>query len=192
VGLWAARGSGLVGLSAASAIIAHAGPAGLADPGLLTVALAGALIAAVVLGAGAVAGLGARRLASALTADDLARAGARARVMPVSGSAVLPAMLACQGAAHIALLVAGVPMAGTQAGTLAVHVVAGVLAALIWLGIDRVVGRCFGQLEAAIASLLSWLRSQAEGVPAPPTADHPAGVRLGIFGLPRGPPVRPA
>ncbi len=188
IGVWVARAAGLVGLSAASAIAAHAGPAGFTDPALLSIALTGALIAAVALGAAGIAAIGARRLATALTVHDLARTGRPTRIAPLSGSAVLAAMLACQTAAHVALLLTGVPMSSSQVGTIAVHVVAAAAASAIWLAVDGLVGRSFGALEAAIVALIALLQAAAAAMASSRPSAQPVGARVGVFGLPRGPP----
>jgi hypothetical protein len=187
--VWLARAGGLVGLSAASAIAAHAGPAGFAEPGLLAVTLTGALLAAAVLVTGAIAAVGARRLAAALTVRDLQDSAPTPRISAVPAPVVVAAMLTCQGAAHVALLLAGVPMAGSQTGTLAVHVAAGLIASALWLAVDRLVGCCYGKLEAAIVALLATLRSRTVLL-SPRATVLAVGVRLGVYGLPRGPPAQ--
>jgi hypothetical protein len=110
------RAVAFAGLASASASLAHGDTR---DPGWIGVALLGAAAATMVLlAAGSLAG---RRLA---------------------GHAALPlgvlvcAMLLAQAAAHVALLVAGAPAHAGAGGTLALHVVLALLAALVVRGID--------------------------------------------------------
>jgi hypothetical protein len=135
------RAVAFAGLASASASLAHGDTR---DPGWIAVALLGAAAATVVLlAAGSLAG---RRLAGHAA-------------LPLG--ALVCAMLLAQAAAHAALLLAGAPAHAGAGGTLALHVVLALLAALVVRGIDV-------RIEAA----------QHRSGPAPTTAAAPLLERL--------------
>ena len=101
-------------LAAATAAVAHGGFATLADPGWAFAALSGAAVAALVMWRGWA--LVARRGAIQDTA---------------SLAALIPAMLAAQTAAHLALLAAGAPAHPGAQGSLALHLALAVVAAVL-------------------------------------------------------------
>jgi hypothetical protein len=135
------RAMAFAGLASASASLAHGDTR---DPRWIAVALLGAVAAtAVLLAAGSLAG---RRLTGHVA-------------LPLG--ALVAAMLLAQAAAHAALLVAGAPAHAGAGGSLALHVVLALLAALVMRGIDV-------RIEAA----------QRRRGPAPTAALEPLRQRL--------------
>jgi hypothetical protein len=108
------------GLAATSAALAHGGATALADPRWGVPALAGAAIATAVLLAG-------WRLVAA-RGEQAAEASLPALIL---------AMLVAQGAAHLVLLLSGVPAHGGATGSLALHLALAVIAAWLVHRIDR-------------------------------------------------------
>ena len=139
-------------LAAVTAAIAHGGLATLADPRWATAALSGAGVAALVMWRG-----------WALVArwgkiEDTA-----------SLAALIPAMLAAQTAAHLALLAAGAPAHPGVNGSLALHLALAVVAAVVVQLIDVQTQR------RALAVLTAPRRSEQVGRRAPA-----AGPRHGL------------
>jgi hypothetical protein len=139
-------------LAAVTAAIAHGGLATLADPRWATAALSGAGVAALVMWRG-----------WALVArwgkiEDTA-----------SLAALIPAMLAAQTAAHLALLAAGAPAHPGVNGSLALHLALAVVAAVVVQLIDVQTQR------RAMAALTAPRRSEQVGRRAPA-----AGPRHGL------------
>jgi hypothetical protein len=182
-----ARAVTLAGWSAAAALLAHGGPALLVDPRWLAVALAGSLTAA--------AGLtitGARALDRVASARSVARGDfSRSRAPGFRRApmgALFAAMLVCQGAAHVALALAGVHAAAGTTGALALHCALAALGALVMFAMESVLERLTGRLEQAVWHAIARLTAtapalhpRADWLPVPALA--PAVVR------PRGPPV---
>ena len=114
------RALSFAGLAATSAAVAHGGISAMADPAWGLPALAGAAAATAVLLAG-------WRL--------LAARGEHAG--EASLAALILAMLAAQGAAHLALLAAGTAAHAGSSGSLALHLALAVVAAWLVHRIDR-------------------------------------------------------
>jgi hypothetical protein len=153
----------VAGYSAAAAVIAHAGPSGLADPRWVAVALLGAAIAlAAVLAAGAAAVRLQSRTARVARADISAAAGPIGTFeTPLPG--LFGLFLVCQTAAHLGLLVLGTH--GSTTGSLALHVGLAMLGALVlWLG-QQWFGRQVALLAELIARLAATLRAQRRAWP---------------------------
>jgi 4-amino-4-deoxy-L-arabinose transferase-like glycosyltransferase len=106
-------------LAAVTATLAHGGLATLADPRWATAALGGAAVAALVLWRG------------------WALVARRGQVQDTASlAALIPAMLAAQTAAHLALLAAGAPAHPGAHGSLALHLALAVVAAVLVQLID--------------------------------------------------------
>ena len=136
------------GLAATSAALAHGGLAALVDPafGLPALAGAGAATAVLLFGWRIVAARGEHPAESSL-------------------AALILAMLAAQGGAHLALLAAGVGAHGGSSGSLALHLTLAVVAAWLVHRIDR------HTVERAARALRG-------GAPVrPPLLRRPAGAR---------------
>ena len=180
-----ARAAWVAGYSAAAAVIAHAGPSGLADPRWVAVALLGAAIAlAAVLAAGAAAVRLRSRTARVARADISAAAGPIGTFeTPLPG--LFGLFLVCQTAAHLALLVLGTH--GSTTGSLALHVGLAMLGALLlWLG-QQWFGRQVALLAELIARLAATLRAQRRAWPV--QRDVVAWTWRGDSLGARGPPV---
>ena len=158
-----ARAGWVAGYSAAAAVIAHAGPAGLADPMWMAVALLGAAVAlAALLAAGAAAVRLQSRKARVARADIAAAAGPIGTFeTPLPG--LFGLFLVCQTAAHLGLLLLGTH--GSTTGSLALHVGLAMLGALLlWLG-QQWFGRQVALLAELIARLVASLRSPQRAWP---------------------------
>jgi hypothetical protein len=153
-------------LAAATAAVAHGGLAALVRPGWAIPAFAGAAVATLVMWRGWV--LVARR-------GRLPAGGA-------SLASLIPAMLAAQAAAHVALLASGVPAHDGAGGSLALHLALAVLAALL---VHRIDAHTVERAARALATQLP--RSHAPPRPAP-RAVVPCG-RHARRPLGRAPPV---
>jgi len=148
-----ARAGGIAGLSAAGAVVAHAGLAGLGDARWLVVALAGAAlgVAMIALGLGAVLRL------------DRRAAGVRAGTVGPLACAIdapsLPALVAvtlvCQGGAHAALLAADVPAGTGAVASPLLHSAFAVAGALIVWALGRRLAGSSARLVRAIAARLA-------------------------------------
>jgi len=152
-------------LAAATATVAHGGLAALARPGWAIPAFTGAAVATLVMWRGWL--LVARH-------GHVAAGGA-------SLASLIPAMLAAQAAAHVALLVSGVPAHDGAGGSLALHLALAVLAALLVHRIDT------HTVERAARALAM----QFDRSPAPPRP-APRAVPRGLHArrpLGRAPPV---
>jgi hypothetical protein len=182
------QASGIAGLSAAGAVAAHAGPAGLSDGRWLVVALAGAALAV---------GTIAFALGTALALDRRAarlHPGVPTPLAHAVDAPPLPAlvaiMLVCQGCAHAALLAAGVPARTGAVASPLLHVALAVAGAVIVWSLRRRVARSSAGLVRAIAASLPRLL-QRPGASGP--APAPARIRPrsgGVHG--RAPPVATA
>jgi hypothetical protein len=149
---------GVAGLSALGAVIAHAGPAAIADRRWMAAAAAGALVAFGALTVAARVVLGFRRGARRILDGDLV-AGLECLPERLSFSALVGVTLMCQAWAHAAFLAIGVPAhAGGPEGSVALHVLLAVAAAAIIALVDRVVygaAETFARVMARAAALLS-------------------------------------
>jgi hypothetical protein len=152
-------------LAAATAAVAHGGLAALARPAWAIPAFAGALIATLVMWRGWM--LVARR-------GHVPSGGA-------SLASLIPAMLAAQAAAHVALLASGVPSHDGAGGSLALHLALAVVAALLVHRIDA------HTLERA-ARALAVRFDRRTPVPRPSPRAVPRSVH-GRRPLGRSPPV---
>jgi hypothetical protein len=159
------RALSFAALAGASAAVAHGGAAALTDPAWALPALGGAAVATAVLLAG-------WRLVAAR--------GERAA--EASLALLIPAMLVAQGAAHACLLAAGAAAHPDPSGSLALHLVLAVLAAVLVHRIDRhTVERAAGALTGPPAA-------------QPAAVRRPAATTLSCSVAPdairgRGPPV---
>ncbi len=100
--IWLARGLGVSGLSAVAAVAAHEGPAALTSGRALIVALAGASLAAMGVALLLAAAVSRYARAARVRRGDLLAARLDSATAP-GASALVAAMLVCQGAAHISL-----------------------------------------------------------------------------------------
>ena len=174
------------GWSAAAALVAHGGPALALDPRWLAVALAGSLAAAAGLAATGGRAVDRHVRLARLASGDLHAATATGYTrspMPV----LLGAMLACQGAAHLALLAAGVHAAGGQSGSLALHAGLAALGAIAMYQLEGVLERLSVRLAAAVSRVIELLTASPTplwpaALPALISVRMPGCVRL------RGPP----
>ena len=182
------QAGGIAGLSAFGTVFAHAGPGGLADRRWLAAAVLGATMA--------LAGL-VLTLKLVLTLRERAES-ARAGQLPegslsvpdsIPFSALVGAMLVCQGCAHYALLAAGAPAHDGAAGSLTLHLLLAIAAAAIVALASRAVRRAAETLASALAHALALLLSQRPRLRAPLTSEHRRLRRLagGVRG--RAPPV---
>jgi len=178
---------GIAGLSAVGTVIAHAGPGGLADRRWLAAAVLGAAMAL----AGLVLTL---KLVLALRERaESARAGRLPEgSQPVPDafpfSALVGAMLVCQGCAHYALLAAGAPAHDVLAGSLTLHMLLAIAAAAIVALASRAVRRAAETLASAIAHALALL-SERPRLRAPLASEHRRMRRLAGGARGRAPPV---
>ena len=178
----------IAALSAAAAVFAHAGPAGLQDPRWLAAAGAGAALASVAIaGAGSTALRAQARVRRLQTGD--AAAGRPLPVGRMPFPLLLLAMLTCQGAAHVGLLAFGLHASAGPAGSLTLHAVLAVAAAAMVAGLERLAARAGRSLDLAIRRFLDSLAAAAG--PRGPVAcaaarSYPAPREV----LGRAPPVR--
>jgi hypothetical protein len=165
------QAGGIAGLSAVGTVIAHAGPGGLADHRWLAAAVLGAAMA--------LAGL-VLTLKLVLAFRERAE-GARAGHLPegsqfvpdaIPFSALVGAMLVCQGCAHYALLAAGAPAHDGRAGSLTLHLLLAITAAGLIALASRAVRRAAETLASAIAYALGLLLSERPKLRAPQTSEH--------------------
>jgi hypothetical protein len=170
--IWLARGMGVSGLSAVSAVAAHEGPAALTSGRLLIVALAGASVAAV--GVGALLAVAVSRYARAarVRRGDLLAARLDAGTAP-GASALAATLLVCQGAAHVSLGLFGVAAHGGPPASLALHVAFGLVAAALMIGFERVLRAAGATLSDAIATAAGTLASGLSTRGFPPVRRQP-------------------
>ena len=182
------QAGGIAGLSAFGTVFAHAGLVGLADRRWLAAAVLGATMA--------LAGL-VLTLKLVLTLRERAES-ARAGQLPegslsvpdsIPFSALVGAMLVCQGCAHYALLAAGAPAHDGAAGSLTLHLLLAIAAAAIVALASRAVRRAAETLASALAHALALLLSQRPRLRAPLISEHRRLRRLagGVRG--RAPPA---
>lgn len=157
--IWLARGLGVSGLSAVSAVAAHEGPAALASGRPLIVALAGASAAATGIALLLAAAVSRHARAARVRRGDLLAARLDTGTAP-GASALAATLLACQGAAHLSLTLFGVTTHGGPPASLALHVVFGLAAAALMIGFERVLRAAGSTLAAAIATAAGTLASR--------------------------------
>jgi 4-amino-4-deoxy-L-arabinose transferase-like glycosyltransferase len=152
-------------LAAATAAVAHGGFAMLADPRWAIAALGGAGVAALVMWRG------------------WALVARRGEIQDTASlAALIPAMLAAQTAAHLALLAAGAPAHPGAHGSLALHLALAVVAAVLVQLIDAHTQRC------ALAALTAPRLSSEHVVRRAPAAAAPRGL-AGWHRRGRAPPL---
>lgn len=169
--IWLARGLGVSGLSAVSAVAAHEGPAALASGRPLVVALAGASAAAVGIGLLLAAAVSRHARAARVRRGDLLAARLDIGTAPGT-SALAAALLVCQGAAHASLALFGVAAHGGPPASLALHVVFGLGAATLMIAFERVLRAAGSTLADAIATAAGTLASGRSTRGYPPVR-HP-------------------
>ena len=169
--IWLARGLGVSGLSAVSAVAAHEGPAALATGRPLVVALAGASAAAAGIGLLLAAAAGRHASAARVRRGDLLAARLDTGTAP-GASALAAALLVCQGAAHVSLTLFGVAAHGGPPASLALHLVLGLGAATLMIAFERVLRAAGSTLADAIATAAGTLASGLSTRGFPPVR-HP-------------------
>jgi hypothetical protein len=180
-----ARAAWVAGYSAAAAVIAHAGPAGLADPAWVAVALLGAVVALAALLAGGAAAVRLRSRVARVARADIAAASGPIGAADTPLPALFGLFLVCQTAAHAGLLLLGTH--GSTTGAMALHVGLAMLGALVlWLG-QQWFGRQVTILAELIARLAASLRAAQRAWPAR-SDDHARDRRGDSLGA-RGPPA---
>jgi hypothetical protein len=174
-----ARGLALAGIAAASATAAHGGAMAVADPAWSIPALAASTAGALALvRMAAYAGDARRAAAHALRGSPAVTAHG-----PLGLTEAAAIMLAAQGCAHVALLLAGAPAHTGQAGALALHTALALFgAALVWSA-DRALCRALTGLADAVAGVVELLLRLP-----PPSRPLPLMAPVGCppLGAPRG------
>jgi hypothetical protein len=181
------QAGGIAGLSAVGTVIAHAGPGGLADRRWLAAAALGAALALAGLVLTLKLVLALRERAESARAGRLPE-GSLSIPDSIPFSALVAAMLVCQGCAHYALLAAGAPAHDGPAGSLTLHLLLAIAAAGIVALASRALRRAADSLAAALAHALALLLSKRPRLRAPLTSEHRRVRRLagGVRG--RAPP----
>lgn len=156
--IWLARGLGVSGLSAVSAVAAHEGPATLTSGRPLVVALAGAAVAAMGVGLLLAAAVSRYARAARVRRGDLLAARLDTGTAP-GASALVATLLVCQGAAHMSLTLFGVAAHGGPPASLALHLVFGLGAAALMIGFERLLRAAGASLADAIATAAGTLAS---------------------------------
>jgi len=162
---------GIAGLSAVGTVIAHAGPAGIADRRWLAAAVLGAAMALAGLVLTLKLVLALRERAESARAGRFPE-GAQSVPDAIPFSALVGAMLVCQGCAHYALLAAGAPAHDGPAGSLTLHLLLAIAAAAIVALASRAVRRAAETLASAIACALARLLSKRPKLRVPQTSEH--------------------
>jgi hypothetical protein len=152
-------------------VIAHAGPAGLADRLWLAAAVLGAVMALAGLVLTLKLVLALRERAESARAGRFPE-GAQSVPDAIPFSALVGAMLVCQGCAHYALLAAGAPAHDGPAGSLTLHLLLAIAAAAIVALASRAVRRAAETLASAIACALARLLSKRPKLRVPQTSEH--------------------
>jgi hypothetical protein len=165
------QAGGIAGLSAVGTVIAHAGPAGLADRLWLAAAVLGAAMALAGLVLTLKLVLALRERAESARAGRFPE-GAQSVPDAIPFSALVGAMLVCQGCAHYALLAAGAPAHDGPAGSLTLHLLLAIAAAAIVALASRAVRRAAETLASAIACALARLLSKRPKLRVPQTSEH--------------------
>ena len=189
-GTSSARTAWVAGYSAAAAVLAHAGPAGLADPTWMAVALLGAAVALAALLLGGAAAMRLRSRMDRVARADITAAAGPLRTADMPLTALFGLFLVCQTAAHVGLLMLGTH--GSTSGALALHVGLAMLGALVlWLG-QQWFGRQVALLAELIARLAASLRATPRAWPARSDVQpwDWRGDSLGARGPPAAAPAR--
>lgn len=156
--IWLARGLGVCGLSAVSAVAAHEGPAALTSGRPLIVALGGASVAAIGVALLLAAAVSRYARAARVRRGDLLAARLDTATAP-GASALVATLLVCQGAAHLSLTLFGVAAHGGPPASLALHVVFGLVAAALMIAFERLLRAAGATLAQAIATATGTLAS---------------------------------
>jgi hypothetical protein len=188
--IWLARGLGVSGLSAVSAVAAHEGPAALASGRPLVVALAGASAAAMGIGLLLAAAVSHHARAARVRRGDLLAARLDTGTGP-GAFALAATLLVCQGGAHLSLTLFGVTAHGGPPASLALHVVFGLAAAALMIGFERVLRAAGSTLADAIATAAGTLASGRSTRGFPPVR-HPLPATSKRAHRGRAPPLHPA
>ena len=159
------QAGGIAGLSAVGTVIAHAGPGGLADRRWLAAAVLGAAMALAGLVLTLKLVLALRERAESARAGHLPE-GSQSVPDAIPFSALVGAMLVCQGCAHYALLAAGAPAHDGPAGSLTLHLLLAIAAAAIVALASRAVRRAAETLASAIAHALALLSRSGQAARA--------------------------
>jgi hypothetical protein len=188
--IWLARGLAVSGLSAVSAVAAHEGPSALAAGRPLLVALAGAAVAALGVGALLASAVSRHARAGRVRRGDLLAARLEPGGRP-GAVALVATLLVCQAAAHTCLILCGVAAHGGPPAPLALHALLALLAAATMIAFERLLGAATATLAAAIAAAAGTLAgrpSQASpGIARRPHAATPDRAHRG-----RAPPLQAA
>jgi hypothetical protein len=187
--LWrGVQASGIAGLSATGAVLAHAGTSGLAETRWLAVALTGAVVAVAAIALALGLALALDRRAAVVHSGAPAPSLLAEAVDAPPFLALVAVMLACQGSAHAALLAAGVPATTGAVASPLLHAALAVAAAWIAWTVQRVVARSSAGLARALASILATcLRPPALRVGGDARRPRTRPGTGGLFG--RAPPV---
>ncbi len=187
---WLARGLAVTGLSAISAVAAHEGPAALGAGRPLLMALLGAAVTA--LGVAALLASAVSRCARAarVRRGDLLAAHLDPETAP-GASALVAALLVCQGGAHLSLTLAGVAAHGGPPAPIALHALFALAAAAIVLCVERLLGSAGATLAEAITAAVERLARPAPPALVPP-ASFPVAAPAGRAHRGRAPPLAPA
>lgn len=184
-----ARAGAIAGISALDAELAHAGPSAMTNPRWLAVAVAGGGAATAALACAVAVACRLQRSATDVSAGDLAPAGFGRAIDAPPFRLLAAVMLVCQGAAHAALLAAGVPnRTGVVAGPAAHVVLAIVGAAIIWLA-GRLVSAASASLARAVAVAVARLTARTLVRSRPPCGDRLAPRARGGAVRGRAPPL---
>jgi hypothetical protein len=185
--IWVARMLGLSGFSAVSAVAAHEGPAALAGGPPLRVALAGAAAAATGACCLLLCAAGRYTRAARVGRGDVAAARLD-RAAPLPFPVLAATLVACQGVAHVTLLLHGTAAHGGAPAPIALHVVLALAGAVAMLALERVLLAATGALAWAIAAAAGMLEAVRAPAPAPRARPRrmpaPGGARHG-----RAPPA---
>jgi hypothetical protein len=187
---WLARALAVTGLSAVSAVAAHEGPAALGAGRPLLFAIAGAALATLGVAALLASAVSRAARAARVRRGDLLAARLDPETAP-GASALVAVLLACQGGAHVGLLVAGVAAHGGTPAPIALHMLFALAAAALVIGVERLLGSAGATLAEAIATAVARLARAATGTPARP-ASAPLPAPGGRAHRGRAPPLAAA
>jgi hypothetical protein len=185
--IWLARGLGVSGLAAVSALAAHEGPAAFAGGRPLIIALAGAAVAAIGVGLLLAAAVSRYARAARVRRGDLLAARLDTGTAP-GASALAAILLVCQGAAHVSLTLFGVAAHGGPPAALALHVLFGLGVAAVMIGFERLLRAAGATLCDAIATAAGTLASRLSTLGFPPVR-HPLAAPADRAHRGRAPPV---
>jgi hypothetical protein len=154
---WLVPVLGIAGLSAVSAVFAHAGPAAVLRGPWFAAAMAGALVSAAGLTLAGLRLLELRRSLDRLAAGDLSAGGVDDSERQLPLTVLLSAALVCQGGAHVGLLLAGVHSHSGVVAAPALHVLLGFVSALVVYGVGRLLALLTSAVAEAIRAALALL-----------------------------------